>query len=379
MFSRERIKSLCESEGAAVVSQKFCEAVAAKTIPVGQVSIRTLAEGFLGEDVVRSWGQTRGGLVQLVEAGDPVNMRAFANSIVGIIAASMESGYRRPGFIGDQLVSVVQTPNRFDRISFPGDFNATDADVGEAEEIPTVGFGEQYVDTPDTTKKGAIVGVSREMILADQGGKVVEQASMVGELIGEQKEVKILKMVLGITNTYKFNGTSYNTYQTTQWTNTGTNELVDHSNLEAAEIVLSNMRNPVSSKPIMVMPDTIIVPTAKALTASRVASSPTIEVRSSSGANILTQANPYAARYSGRVFTSPWILKLLTDASVSASDAAKYWYCGESRRAFQYRENWALQVRPIGPDAKREVDLQYAATERGSATVREPRYMYKGT
>jgi len=379
MLSRARIRSLVESEGALVVAEKLCESIRDGAVKPQDVSILTLAEGFLGEDVVREWRQTRGGFVSLAEAGDPVSLRAFSNTIGGIVMSAVESGYRRPGFIGDQLVSVVPSRNRYDRIAFPGDFEGTNTDINEGEELPSVGFGERYVDTPDTTKKGAWLGVTKEMILADDSGKVVEHAGMIGEYVGELREIKILQAVLGITNTYKENGTSYNTYLTSgAWVNSSSNVLVDRTQIETAEIALQNILNPVSGKPIMSMPDTIIVPGAKNITAKSLVASAEIETRTNTQTNVVRSANPNS-HYAGRVFTSPWIVKLLVDSGVSASNAANYWYLGESRRAFHYHENWALQVRPIGPDPTREVELRFAASERGACAVREPRAMYRST
>ncbi|MBS0187295.1 MAG: hypothetical protein JSS51_04455 [Planctomycetes bacterium] len=379
MFTRSRIVSLIEASGAMLVAARFCEAVQAKEIDPKQVSIRTLAEGFLGEDVVREWSQSRGGFVQLQEAGDPVNMRAFQNTIGGLIMAAMDSGYRKPAFIGDQLVEIVPTTDRNDRIGFPGAMEGTDSSVQEAEELPTAGFSDQYIDTPATDKRGAIVGVSREMVLADKTNRVVEQAQYVGEYVGTQREKKILRGVLGIDNPFVWNGTSYNTYLTTgAWVNSISNELVDHTNIEAVEIALANQTDPVSGDPILCMPDTIVVPTAKFQTAQRLVATAEIEVRTNSQTNVVKGPNPYS-RYAGRVFTSPLIYSLLVASGVSTTNAAKYSFIGESRKAFKYFENWPLSVIALGPNHTREIELQFKASERGVLVVREPRAVIRST
>ncbi|MBX3380901.1 MAG: hypothetical protein KF805_12485 [Phycisphaeraceae bacterium] len=377
-LSRSRIATLVESQGAEVVSLKLSEAIKAGEIKQSEISLREIAEGFLGYDTVRRWQDSSGGFQMLMEAGDPVTMRAFTNTVGGLVMAAMEEGYRKPAYIGEQLVSVVPTTKRLERIGFPGAIEGTDLDVREGSELPTVGFSEQYIDTPETTKKGAFISVTREMVLGDETRRVVEQANYVGEFVGSQKEKKILRGVFGIDNPFSWNGTAYNTYLTSgSWTNSATNVLVDHSNIEAAEVAISKLTDPVSGDPIACMPDTIVVPPTKALTAERLATSPMLEVRTSSGSNIATQTNPYVKRYSGRVFSSPFIYSLLVASGLTDDQAGKVWILGDTRGAFQYRENWPLTLIAVGPDHRREAELQFKASERGVFVVREPRKVYK--
>jgi hypothetical protein len=380
MIARHTIRSLVESQGADVASKKLVESLKSGDLKPSEISLRTLAEGMLGEEVVSSWAHRSGGLQMLMEAGEGVTIRAFSNTLGGIITAEIEAGYKRPATIGEQLVTVKETPNRFDRIGMPSEFLADDVDVAEGAEIPTASFGERYIDTPETTKKALIVGVTQEMVVADQTGQMLEHAGTIGELIAQRKEVKILRGVLGLDNTYKENGTSLNTYLTSgAWINSAALELIDHSSVETALTALSAIDAPSGGLPLLGMPDTILVPFAKSLTAQRVASSPNIEVRTASGANIVTQANPYANQFQSRVFSSPWIRKLLVASGLTAAQADKNWIIGDTRKAFQYRQNWPLTVTPIGPRPDKQIVAQFVASERGALAVREPRYVYKGT
>lgn len=380
MIARHTIRTLVEANGADVASKKLVEAIQTGNLKPSEFSLRTLAEGVLGEEVVSQWASRSGGLQTLMEAGEGVTIRAFSNVLGGIITAEIEAGYKRPGLIGDQLVTVKETGNRFDRIGMPSEFQADDVDVAEGAEIPTASFGERYITTPETTKKALAVGVTQEMVVADSTGTMLEHASTIGELIAQRREVKILRGVLGLDNTYNENGTSLNTYLTSgAWVNSATLELVDHSSVEAALTALSGIDAPSGGLPLIGMPDTIIVPFAKSLTAQRIASSPNIEVRTVSGANIVTQANPYAVMFRDRVFTSPWIRKLLIASGITAAQADKNWIVGDTRRAFQYRQNWPLTVTPVGPRPDKQIVAQFIASERGALAVREPRYVYKGT
>ena len=85
---------------------------------------------------------------------------------------------------------------------------------------PHLGFGEDYIETPSTTKRGFIVPVTKEAIFFDRTHLVLSRAAEVGEVLGLNKEKRLIDLVIGATNNYKWKGTTYNTYQTsTPWIN----------------------------------------------------------------------------------------------------------------------------------------------------------------
>ena len=85
---------------------------------------------------------------------------------------------------------------------------------------PHLGFGEDYIETPSTTKRGFIVPVTKEAIFFDRTHLVLSRAAEVGEMLGLNKEKRLIDLVIGVTNNYKWKGTTYNTYQTsTPWIN----------------------------------------------------------------------------------------------------------------------------------------------------------------
>ena len=87
---------------------------------------------------------------------------------------------------------------------------------------PQLGFGEDYIETPSTTKRGFIVPVTKEAIFFDRTHLVLSRAAEVGEILGLNKEKRIIDVVIGATNNYKWKGTTYNTYQTSApWINRG--------------------------------------------------------------------------------------------------------------------------------------------------------------
>jgi hypothetical protein len=70
-------------------------------------------------------------------------------------------------------------------------------------------------------------------------------------------------------------------------------------------------------------------------------------------------------------------------AGAAASDAKKWFFVGDFRRAFAYMENWPITVTqaPLGSEAdfNNDIVLRFKASERGAAAVLNPRYVVKST
>ena len=65
----------------------------------------------------------------------------------------------------------------------------------------------------------------------------------------------------------------------------------------------------------------------------------------------------------------------------SATNAKKWWFLGDFRRAFAYMENWPITVTqaPANSEAdfNQDIVLRFKASERGAAAVINPRYVIK--
>lgn len=72
---------------------------------------------------------------------------------------------------------------------------------------PHVGFGEDYIETPSTAKHGLIVPVTKEAVFFDRTNLVLGRAAEVGEVLGLNKEKRLIDLVIGQVNNYKWKGT----------------------------------------------------------------------------------------------------------------------------------------------------------------------------
>jgi len=246
---------------------------------------------------------------------------------------------------------------------------------------PNVGFGEDYIETPSTTKYGLIIPVTREAIFFDRTHLVLSRAAEVGEILGLNKEKRLLDLVLGIANNYKWKGQTYNTYQsTTPWINLKAgNELVDWTDADVAEQLFAEMTDPGTNEPVLIKANTVLVMPAYRHAAHRVFSAPQISYTTGS-ATETTVANPFT---SYQAFESRMAYRRIVASGVAAAEAKKWWFIGDFKRAFAYMENWPITVTQSAAnseaDFNNDIVVRFKASERGAAAVINPRYVVKNT
>jgi hypothetical protein len=357
------------------------EALTQRHLRPEDFSLRDLAEQFCGPAWVRALDPRQDGFELLEAAGDAVDVTAFRNITGQVVYAKLMEGYQHEAFVLSRLVETI--PTRFESEKIPG--VATLGDHAEAIEpgmpYPTYGFGEDYIETPLTTKHGFIVPVTREAIFFDRTNLVLQRASEVGQALGLNKEKRLLDVAAGIVNPFKWKGTSYDTYQDTEpWVNLRTgNELVDWTDVDAAEQLLANMVDPHTGEPILVAGKTVLVSPAYRHAAHRIFQA--AEIRYTSGSTETVVSNPLAGQY--RVEVSPLLYRRIMAAGTGEADAKKWWFLGDFRRALAYMENWPITVTQAPPGSEAEfthdIVVRYKASERGAAAVLNPRYLIKST
>jgi len=355
-------------------------------------SIREIAEALCGSEWVNRLNPayaggrslsaggmdlSEAGAIELFEDVGGVGVGSFLNITNTLLSSKIHEGYSNPLFIGDSLVTRVPTRLSGERIATAGSIDE-DADiVPEMDTYPTVGFGEHFIQTPSTLKRGLIVGVSREAIFFDQTGQVAQRAFSAGEVLGRNREKRIIDVVIGVSNPYSENGTALNTYLTSGlYTNSiGTNELIDWTDVEGAQVNLWSHTDPANTEPIVVVPDTIIVHSTKLWTARRIISAVEIRTNTASAVQTTIAGNPIPSGL--RAVASPFADARFTAGTVLTTT----WFFGAPRRAFLYMENWPLTVTqaPANEPAEFEQDivLRVRASERGVAAVQEPRAMVR--
>jgi hypothetical protein len=288
---------------------------------------------------------------------------------------------------------VSTIPTRLDGEKIPGITNLSDPNndnpdnltVREGMPYPHYGFGEDYIETPRTTKRGLIVPVTKEAIFFDRTGQVASRASEVGEILGLRKEKEVLDVIAGLVNLYSWQGTTYQTYYQAidgaGWTNhQDGNCLVDWTDIDNAELLFGNMLEPNTGEPVVIGGGgmTLFVPWPLRSTAVRIVSATSIDTRTATS-TIVTYGNNPLSGLGITVVASRLLYRRLINAGISAANAAGYWWYGDLQKAFAWMENWPITVvqSPSNSEAEfnQDIVLRFKASERGAAAVLNPRYI----
>lgn len=343
-----------------------------------------LVEG--GDRVLREW--QRGNEVNLMEA-NPLN--AFGRITEKVVRGEVVEGFEDPAFIGGSLATTKPT-DQYDGERIPGMTRLGNASeqVGIAQPYPESTFTEDYVDVPETIKKGNIVSLAKEHVMADRTGLLLDRAREVGYWLGYDKETRVIDVVLGSAGaTYKRRERDAVVVYSDNsgdhdWDNLLASEpLVDWTSVEAMELAFDAILDPNTGEPVMIMPNTIIVPSALKYTAKRILNATNISKTSDTWDNTVSataadvrtvteSANPIG-NYT--VLSSPLVKKI--------GGSATTWWAGDFMRAFDYRENWPVTVAQQGADSnssfERDIVMRFKASERGVCTPINPYYAVKCT
>ena len=345
-------------------------------------SIRDLAEGLVenGREWVQAMDPSRGD--NILESMSAVDSTAFSNVTGQLLINEIMSAYDSPAFSISQAFRTMSSRLSGERIPGLGKIGDQTESVSEGMPFPHVGFGEDYIDTPQTTKRGLIVPVTKEAIFFDRTGLILERAREVGESLAIDKEKRCVDVMIGAVNNYKWKGTTYNTYQSsTPWINLlagAAYDLVDWTDLDAAELLFADMTDPNTGEPIVINGMTILATPARRHALNRITNATEIRHTDTSAKTETLAANPMTG-YSPVI--SQYLYSRLKASGVSADNSKATWFMGDPGKAFRYVENWPLTVvqAPQNSEAEFNQDIvaRFKASERGVAAVWDPRYMVK--
>ena len=371
-------------DGAERTVQHLSEALQNKELRGEDFSIRELAEALIpdGHHWIRELDPRSKSDGSVTEA---VDVTAFINVTQQIIYSKILEAYNREAFVMSKMVTTISTQFDGEKIPISGLLENTQREINPGMPYPNLGFAEDYIETPQTKKFGLIVPVTREAIFFDRTHLILSRAAEVGETLALGKEKRILDVVLGITNSFKWQGKAYNTYcsgSTDPYVNVmASNPLADWDNLEKAENLFANMLDPSTKEPILIEPDTVLVmPQKRGIAYSLFHGEAQASRKTSESVTLSSIPNPYS-RYN--VVSSRIAYRRLLDSGVTASNSAGYWFLGNFQKAFAYMENWPITVTQsqLGSEADftQDIVVRFKASERGTPAVLNPRYVVKCT
>lgn len=388
MLNARELKRHVLLEGAGATRQMLTMGLKKKKLSSSDFSIRALAEAFIvdrqGRPVGRSWVEQlspkkSGGLL-LREAATGVSLSHFANITGQVFYNRVMEGYRQEEFIAGQLVETMNTDLSGEKVpGITGLIDSVDS-IHEGMPYPQIGFTEDWIETPPTIKTGLIIAVNKEALYFDRTGLVLGRAAEVGEVIARNKEKRVLDVVLGVVNNYKWKGTTYNTFLTSgNWINAVSGiTITDWNSIDTAEQLFNDMVEPNTGEPIVIQPDTILHMPAKKHLFRQIVRATQLELRTNTSAQGTWGANTVDDY---KLLSSKFAYKRLVASGVSTSNAKLYWYIGQFKKAFGYWQNWPITVVQAPdnsePEFTQDIVLRWKASERGAAGVKDPRYVVK--
>lgn len=357
-----------------------------------EFSFPEIAKAIGGEKFLESFDPNNGAdAVSLMEAGpavDPthfLNINLFSAAVGGLVEARTLERFKNAKWIGDDLFETRPTRKNGEKIIGAGGISGADMDLTRKPGEPHARtfFGERYVTTPELTEKALAVEVTQEAVFYDLTGEVLDVAGEVGERLGYEREKTMLRLFAGITNSYSYGGTSYNTYQTaTPWINDHSNPLTDYADIDDALELFTAMTNPETGREIELMDVPTIVHDPRYVSKwHRTLNS--IETRETTNTNTVTISTPVPSVAANYKLLTSVILRNLIDieGGVTLAQAKDWWFIGNPKRAFKWMEAWPLRLRKASPNEYAMLDrgliAAYFANYRGVGAVVEPRYMVR--
>lgn len=358
---------------------------------VNNLAPRHMAQSNRVMGVFESMYGAQEGMVAAAEAGPGVDVTAFLNvntfslTTGGLVEAKILEAYDNPEFVVSKLIKTVPTNLNGEKIIGTTTIGDKSARRHPGEPHKRVGFGERWVETPETHEDALAVEVNRETVFFDRTNQVLQRAETIGYQIGYRKEIACIDTLAGLTgsseyNAYVYNGTSYAPYQTASpWINDQVNALQDWTDIENALVLFSNMTDQENNQPITITPKVILTVPSLEQTVASIINATETETRTNSAAEIRRYKNPYGNRYQYSI--SQLLYHRLTSstdggAGLSAANA-KRWFFGDFEKAMHYMQNWPLNINRVNPNEYEMLDrgVVFAAfaNQRGVPAWVEPR------
>jgi hypothetical protein len=270
-----------------------------------------------------------------------------------------------------------------------------DGNVTEGEPYPDVGLSEQFITIPAAEKKGGIIGVTKEALIADRTGILIERMRSIGKALGIRREKSIIDVAIGAVNPYSWKGEDRLTYgdgatagEALGFINETAEALVNETDIQVAENLYRRMRDPATNEPLGFSPNVLLVTPALEWQARGIINA--TQIREGAVGAAPAQQQIGATRMPGwaqnlSILSNEWVRdRLLAAIAASAGgwgglDEDLAWFLGTPQAAFVWKEIWPLTVEEEPPNSpaqfEQDVVMRFKASYKGAAGVREPRLM----
>lgn len=385
-LARDLAKQVHE-KGAEAVCAMLEQCIEDGDLKADDFSIRELAEETVenGREWVEFMDPRKRGRFHLMEA-DAVKTTNFANITGQIMFSTIMNSFKDEQFVFSAVVPNIPTQLSGEKIPGLAGIGDTMEAVGEAQEYPVLTLGQDWIQTPETVKRGGILPITREAIFFDKTGDLMRQAQRIGYFMGLNKEKRVIDCVVDENSTahrYVRSGIAVGaTYGDNSgdhdWDNlSASTALVDWTDIEALEVLLSAITDPLTNEPVVVQAQHLVCTPQLLHTAQYIMTATEVSVQAggypTSGNIWRTKAPSPIQNYQ--------ILSSRLLAARMATDTS--WFLGDLTVAFGYMENWGIETTTTDRNSedgfKRDIVAAYKVSERGATATLEPRAVAKAT
>ena len=352
-----------------------------------------------GNEALDNWERDRKRGGHVTEAVHAVDTGAMANITGQIFFNAIQDSMKLDEFIGDQLVSPfpsnLQGEEKIPGISVTAD--EFDENVVEGEPYPDIGLSEQFITIPAAEKKGGIIGVTKEALIADRTGLLIERMRSLGNGLGIRREKSIIDVAIGAINPYSYKGEARLTYgdgatagEALGFINETAEALVDQTDIQIAENLYRRMREADTGEPLGYSPTVLLVNPDLEWQARGIINATQIRegvVGAAPAQQMIGDPRMPGWARNLTILSNEWLRDRL-QAGITAAvggltgmTVGLIWFLGTPNKAFVWKEIWPLTVveEPAGSPAQFEQDvaMRFKASYKGVAGVREPRLMIR--
>lgn len=277
--------------------------------------------------------------------------------------------------------------------------------------FPAVGLNQLYSWVQPNDIYGLSLALDRNAIVYDLSGELMSSADTTGGALGYRREYLVAAGVQGCNNSFIMGGnisdTANPTYQTSAVTNSGnsipnaynyinkqSNPLSDYTSIQTADNLNILMRDPVNQLPFDIKGETILVnPTRKAqvqtilramqvmnLTGTPTGSGSTVPPQWTLAGNPIQLPTPKMSNIWNKVLTDS---TGLGGGGISQANATQYWFYGEPKKAFVWRQAWDLRTDQANPTSaemlQKNIVNMWVSQWSGQFGIRDARWFQLNT
>jgi hypothetical protein len=321
------------------------------------------------------------------ESAGAVTTAAFQNLTSPFVEQALVNSYEVPTAVLSGLIPTTPTRKRYEIKRGIANIGDETAVVEEGKDYPEVGVSPNWIQTPEVLKRGFVVSFTKESILFDETGQLLEQGTKAAEYFRLNFEKQAIRCVIDQGETeqlqYRYieQGTKYATYQaSTPWVNLRSSAaLADGVSIDEAVQVFMQIQDPATGEPANFQTPHLLVPPGlyrrAVIALGGTFTQATGGYPTTGNPGMTTVDNPTVQLWGPMaVIQGGELLRTALGNSTS-------WFIGDLTKAFTFMEAIPFSAQQQGEDSdasfSRDVIQRYKVSRMGTYATLNPRHVLR--